>query len=155
MVLEDFGFQHRIWVFSGRRGIHCWIGDEHARKLSPAGRKAVVSFLELKRGGSEVRKKLSLPSSVHPSLAYNHSTQKDCLILSRRSVQIVQESFPDVMLNDQDFLNHPETRETFMKMVPESKFMLASLTKVTARYEAATRGPVEERRGIAIEREMV
>lgn len=70
-------------------------------------------------------------------------------------MQIVQESFPEVMLSDQDFLNHAETRETFMKMVPESMLMLAGLTDAAARHEAATRGPVEERRGIAIEREMV
>lgn len=65
-------------------------------------------------------------------------------------MQIVQESFPDVMLSDQDFLNHAETLETFMKMVPESTLMPAGLADVAARHEAATRSPVEERRGIAI-----
>lgn len=66
--VEDFGFSHRIWVFSGRRGIHCWVSDERARKLSANARKAIISFIELKRGGSEVKRKLQLPQNIHPSL---------------------------------------------------------------------------------------
>ncbi|NWZ59096.1 PRI1 primase, partial [Haliaeetus albicilla] len=44
---EDLGMKHRLWMYSGRRGVHCWVCDDAVRKWSPALRAATVEYLTL------------------------------------------------------------------------------------------------------------
>jgi DNA primase small subunit len=59
---ESFGFKHLLWVYSGRRGIHCWISDRHALALTDDQRRSLVQFLEVVKGGKEVAKKVNVRS---------------------------------------------------------------------------------------------
>jgi len=42
---DDFGFKHILWIYSGRRGIHCWVNDSQARELSNEARTSIVEYL--------------------------------------------------------------------------------------------------------------
>lgn len=44
---DDFAFKHILWIYSGRRGVHCWVCDPSARALSNEARSAIVSYLSV------------------------------------------------------------------------------------------------------------
>lgn len=87
---DDFGFDHMVWVFSGRRGAHCWISDERARHLDESARKAVVEYLDVlgSRTQKMGRTQLGLRKPYHPHV--------------ERSFEILKQHFPAVILDEQN-----------------------------------------------------
>lgn len=87
---EDFGFKHLIWVFSGRRGAHCWVSDSCARQLDEITRKSIVEYLDvlgskhLKAG----KRLLNLKKPFHPHI--------------ERSFNILKQEFVNIILEEQD-----------------------------------------------------
>lgn len=70
-IPDDFGFQSILWVFSGRRGIHCWVSDYEARTLDSPGRAAVADYLCLIMGGENQSKKVHLGNdNLHSSIRF-------------------------------------------------------------------------------------
>uniref|UniRef100_A0A672FTW0 DNA primase n=1 Tax=Salarias fasciatus TaxID=181472 RepID=A0A672FTW0_SALFA len=102
---DDFGFQHLLWVYSGRRGVHCWVCDEAARKLSSAARSAVAEYLSLVKGGEETVKKVVLTDPIHPFI--------------KESLAVVEKYFPQYALKDQDILGRKESVDKVLALVPE------------------------------------
>lgn len=91
---EDFGFRHLLWVYSGRRGIHCWVADERARKLTSEGRSAIAEYLSLIEGGEFKAKKVNFTKILHPSV--------------ERAIKIIDNFFVEVMMHRQDTLGTPD-----------------------------------------------
>ena len=44
---EDFDLENVLWGFSGRRGIHAWVCDDEARKMTNEMRTAVVGYCNI------------------------------------------------------------------------------------------------------------
>jgi len=66
------GFTTLLWVYSGRRGVHCWVCDCRARQLTAKERAAIVEFIRIcpvKAG-----KMGSASQPMHPSTAAVYQT---------------------------------------------------------------------------------
>ncbi|CAM4658416.1 unnamed protein product [Lepidochelys olivacea] len=104
-LVEDFGVKHRLWVYSGRRGVHCWVCDDAVRKWSSAMRSATVEYLTLVKGGSETVKKVNLTDPIHPFIS--------------NSLSLVEPYFEEYALVGQDILGSNESWEKVVALVPE------------------------------------
>lgn len=89
-LTADFGFEHMIWVFSGRRGAHCWVSDERARSLDESARKSIVEYLDVLGSRSQKmgRTVLGLRKPFHPHV--------------ERSFDILKSLFQTIILDEQD-----------------------------------------------------
>lgn len=63
---EDFGFNNIMWVYSGRRGVHCWVCDPSARALTNEARTAVVEYLSVHTGSKENSDRKMKQTFTHP-----------------------------------------------------------------------------------------
>lgn len=100
---DDFGFEHMVWVFSGRRGAHCWVSDKRARVLDEPKRRAIVEYLDvLKNKGN---KRLNLRRPYHPHI--------------ERSYEILKPHFLDIILTEQDPWADDEKAEELLNSLPD------------------------------------
>jgi DNA primase small subunit len=111
---DDLGFQHILWVYSGRRGAHAWISDKRAREMDDAKRKAVAGYLELLRGSEHGKKGLGIRRPLHPHID--------------RSLKILNPYFQNEVLADQDPWQSPKQSEKLLDLLPD-KSLTSALQK--------------------------
>lgn len=87
---ESFGFNLSLWVFSGRRGIHCWVSDPEAKRLNDFRRKFLIEFLN------------SGPKNHTPFIQIYEN--------------ILFQAFEEIIVNDQDLLCLPQHLETINEL---------------------------------------
>ncbi|KAH7373500.1 hypothetical protein KP509_17G059700 [Ceratopteris richardii] len=104
---EDFGFEHILWVYSGRRGVHCWVCDVKARRLTNEQRAAVAEYFRVYKGNENNTKKVSLGgSAMHPSLL-------------RAYVEVLRPFFEDQILSNQGLLQFEERYGKLLDMIQD------------------------------------
>lgn len=86
-LTEDFGYEDFIWVFSGRRGAHCWVSDKRARILNDLQRRNVLDYVNVVRDRN-ADKRLSLKRPYHPHLT--------------RSLELLKPHFGKIILEEQN-----------------------------------------------------
>ncbi|KAG6920087.1 hypothetical protein DXG01_010155 [Tephrocybe rancida] len=109
-IREQFGYEDLLWVYSGRRGIHLWISDKEAMDLTDDQRKSLVGWMTVNHGGKESTKKLNVrfgSRSLPPPL--------------QAAVEILKETFSDLILSDQDLFASEGGYETLLEQIPDSQ----------------------------------
>ncbi|KAL4079579.1 prim-pol domain-containing protein [Scleroderma citrinum] len=107
-LVDQFGFRHLLWVYSGRRGIHLWISDPEALDLTDDQRRALVNALTVVEGGKEMVKKVNVRTSnngLPPSLW--------------GALNVLRSVFEPLVLDDQDCFAFEEGWETLLQLIPD------------------------------------
>ena len=103
---QDFGFKHLLWVYSGRRGVHCWVSDERARVLSDEARTAVADYFAVVKGQGKSRRVYSM-NPMHPSV-------------KRAYEEVLKKYWIDFYLPEQRILEDPVKLETVLDLLEDA-----------------------------------
>ncbi|KAI0266461.1 prim-pol domain-containing protein [Gloeopeniophorella convolvens] len=120
-VRQQFGYQHLLWVYSGRRGIHLWVSDREAMALTDDQRRSLVNFLTVVQGGKEMHKKVN----VRPVIKGRTGDLPPSI---QEAVDQLAGPFGDLILLDQDCFKNEDGWEHLIQLIPDTE-IAGNLTK--------------------------
>ncbi|KAB2608746.1 DNA primase small subunit [Pyrus ussuriensis x Pyrus communis] len=128
---DDFGFSHILWVYSGRRGVHCCVCDGKARRLTNEQRAAIADYFRVYRGNENSQKKVSFPGlSLHPFLARSYTG-------------VLTEFFKKLLLSQKIFSTE-ERYEKILDMIPNPEQSITSELRGRWKEKRQTSGSKED-----------
>ncbi|XP_066249522.1 DNA primase small subunit [Euwallacea similis] len=99
---EDFGFEHVLWVFSGRRGIHAWVCDQTAKECDDNERSAIAEYFNIFDNSMSNGKTVKLPGNISTKI--------------QRDLEIINKYFRSI-IEEQDLLGTAERLDKFMNFI--------------------------------------
>ncbi len=88
---DDFGYKERIWVFTGGRGLHCWVKDKKTFLYSPRQRDAVVGYMQMIHDPKGQQRVDSIPSA--PKLLVSRIYSKTLIsFLTQTSEKVIEKA---------------------------------------------------------------
>ncbi|XP_072997263.1 uncharacterized protein [Typha latifolia] len=114
---DDFGFNHILWVYSGRRGVHCWVCDHRARRLNDEQRASIADYFRVYKGGENSSKKVALTGPVlHPFLARSYTN-------------VLKPFFEETLLCRQKLLISEDKCQKILELIPDESVATELLDK--------------------------
>ncbi|KAK8599135.1 hypothetical protein V6N13_077069 [Hibiscus sabdariffa] len=93
---DDFGFNHILWVYSGRRGVHCWVCDGKARRLTNEQRTAIADYFRV------------------------YKVVNKCCEIQRSYTEVLKGFFEAKLLPNQSLLSSEDRYEKILEMIPDA-----------------------------------
>lgn len=125
---RDFGFKHIMFVYSGRRGMHCWVSDPSARRLQNEERSAIVEYMNIRSGdGAGLLRQLELKPGKHATepILSDFASIMDAITEPlhpslERSYGILEKLFEKHIIDvpGQGLLTSPRNWEQLLELIP-------------------------------------
>ncbi|KAF7394513.1 hypothetical protein HZH66_007687 [Vespula vulgaris] len=104
---HDFGYDLILWIFSGRRGIHCWVCDKAARTLNQSTRSGILNYMR--------------HEALKCFAKEDHFQMRKLNYYDRRVLAIIEPEFIPLCVVDQNLLGTEEGVDYFLALLPDNE----------------------------------